>query len=479
MLDELVDAHLLHGADVLIVEYGINDALGGTTKLPFRTDKHLAQMMNMWLWRVWSLFHSSGRNPPPILFVYLWDANFYHPSTNTTSGHSRIPGYDINTEHLLRHGLGQTSWKAQQDVLRHYRNFGWSIGAINVGAVANQIAISENPGLLLDDKHHPNCDGMHLIAGMIRHFMYSDLAQCTISQQHAYNASTVQPMTFSPSNEYAANSSAFELAKLLLDKHVTVGSIMEWEPNVGSSSLTLGKDSEYFNVSHLEADYGTKSYPWRADRKQSFTLPPCESSPNTESQPEPVCFTLLEPQLKWLGIGYHIFSPQAAEDTNQRAVIEMTLNDEIILFSDDSRNQNRTFLEFDEVFIVRDWVRLADYVQQPTPPEYMLSFCYKVTDVSPKIPLEDIKDTGCPYVNATSIREVCHLWDEDNKFALSDSCPFAKLATPSEACYQWTDSELAKLEENSQSHGYEGGTVGLMPPQLNWIVGVIQDYDID
>ena len=480
MLDELVDAQLLHGADVLIVEYGINDALGGTTKLPFRTDQHLAQMMNVWLWRVWSLFHSFGRGPPPILFVYLWDADFYRPTTETNSSYGRIPGFEINKEHLLQQGIGQTSWKAQRHVLQHYRSFGWSIGAINVGAIVNKIAVAKNPGFLLDDKHHPNCDGMHLITGMIRHFMYSDLAQCTNSQQElGYNASSVHPMDIRPSDDHKTDSLASELVQMLLDTQVTVGSIMEWEPNVGSSSLTLGKDSEHFNASHIEPDVGTKSYPGRADRKQSFTLPPCESSNAEEGQPEPVHFTILEPSLKWLGIGYHIFSPQAVDDTSQQVAIEMTLNGEIILLTDDPLNQNRTRLEFDEVLLFKDWIRLGDYVQQPAPPEYTLNFCYRIIENyqhSLNIESEEMNWAKCPYENATSIQDVCDLWDEDNKFALSDSCPYAKLTTTSEACYQWADSELARLEGSNPSLAYTKDSANLTPPQLNWIVAVIRDY---
>lgn len=480
MLDELVDAQLLHGADILIVEYGINDALGGTTKLPFRTDQHLAQMMNVWLWRVWSLFHSSGREPPPILFVYLWDADFYRPTMNTDSNSGRIPGFEINKEHLLQQGIGQTSWKAQHHVLEHYRSFGWSIGAINVGAIANKMALSKNPGLLLDDKHHPNCDGMHLITGMIRHFMYSDLAQCSSSQQQSYNASSAHPMAFRPSDDRNTDTLASDLAQMLLDKQVTVGSIMEWEPNVGSSSLTLGKDSEHINASHVEPDVGTKSYPGRADRKQSFTLPLCGSSNTTREQSETVHFTLLEPSLRWLGIGYHIFAPQADTDATQRVVIEMTLNGKVILLTDDLRNQNRTNLEFDEVYIVKDWIRLADHVQQPAPPEYTLNFCYRIIDDyqhSLNIESEEMSWAYCPYENATNIQGVCNLWDEGNEFAPSDSCPYANLTTTSEACYQWAASELVRLEGNTPSLTYTEDSANLTPPQLNWIVGVIRDYD--
>lgn len=483
MLDELVDAKLLHGADIMIVEYGINDALGGTTKKPFRTNRHLAQMMNMWLWRVWSLFHDAGRNPPPILFVYLWDADFYRSATTGESADisnstSTIFGFEINKQQLLDRGVGQTSWRAQHIVLEHYRKLGWSIGAVNVGAVVDNKAVANDPGVLLDDKHHPNCIAMHAISAMIRNVLFEALTQCdpassTTSQmqQQAFDRDLFLPMTIASSANHSSSLTS-ELSNLLLEKQVKVGSIMEWEPNAGSSSLTLGKESEYFNLSHVEADFGTKSYPWRADRKQSFTLPLCAESGTIYQQP-PIQFTLLEPGLKWLGIGYHIFSQ--TDDGDHWTTIEMTINDNTIILSDDHAHNNRTVLEFDEVEIVKEWIRLRDYIQYPLLlPQCTLSFCYKSghsrTYLNMESQLIDL-DSNCPFESATSIEEVCDLWSKEN-VVLSASCPYALFEAVSDACLAWAGSELDRLEVALDENNIADQVTH--PPQLNWLVGVIQ-----
>jgi len=512
MLDELVDAaNLLHGADVLIVEYGINDALGGTTKQPRRTDEHLAQMMNFWLWRVWSLFRNeAGRDPPPILFVYLWDADVYRATTTIEDSSQLFPGYEINRDKLLhRKGLGQTSWMAQHAVLEYYRNLGWSIGAINVGAIVNATVVADNPGTLLDDKHHPNCEGMHVITAMIRHALYTDLTHCSATDdsrsKEQQRQRTMDPALFRPMNmesnnnkSRSQNSPSAKLLHTLLDKNVTVGSIMEWEPNVGSSSLVLGTDSEVFNASHVEEDVGTKSYPWRADRKQSFTLPLCPSVPGysdneaveamTSYQETPIHFTLLEPNLKWIGIGYRFIAQN--EDAEYFATIEMKINDEVFVLTDKDQGvygRNRTVLEFDQVEIVKDWFRIADFVQQPPPPKYSICFCYRIrktqSTFTSDIELHQKQLLGaCPFENATNIQEVCSIWNEMSSFDASRRCPYEQLQTVSKACFEWVDTELDRIQEQdfdseTRQRGEEtekNSSPIIHPPQLNWIVGVVK-----
>ncbi|CAB9510395.1 expressed unknown protein [Seminavis robusta] len=480
MLDELINTQntttrtsmaesaerMIHSADLLIVEYGINDALGGTTKLPRRTDQHLAQMLNLWLWRVYSLFRQqANRAPPPILFVYLWDANFY--KRNGTS-------FGIDSDHILQHGIGQSSWKAQKRVIEHYQSQGWNIGALNVGGtIQNHTAVAHKPGILLDDKHHPNCVAMHLITAMIRHAIYSDLAHCPSfdidNDSNKETAPMIRPMPSSNS------TTTEELLDTLLEDNIKIGSIMEWEPNVGSSTLRLGHDSDCFNVSEhdavVQADFGTKSYAWREDRKQSFTLPPCINE-------QPIHFTLLEPNLQWLGVGYHIFSNNMA--------IEMTING-VSLDLFDNGAQNHTILEFDYAKIVKDWIKISDFFSQqpPQPTVYSVSFCYKqwqektdTTASSDHHPMAITADVegDCPFAEATSMENVCELWNHDN-FDADASCPYEHLQTVTEACFQWWETKLDSLEKeisHQQGKPQEATTEDTVPPQLHWIVAVVR-----
>jgi hypothetical protein len=460
------DAKRIRGADLLIVEFGINDALGGSTKLPQRTNHHLAQMMNLWLWRVYQYF-GEHQDPPPILFVYLWDATFYY--LNPTS--LRL---EVNTDHLLRQGIGQTSWNAQKQVLEHYQSLGWSIGVANVGAVINSTSVAHDPGVILDDKHHPNCATMHLISAMIQHAIYVDLAHCPghrDDDDQTTAISQIRPKKLEPNattTTTTTSSAAAELLETLMDDNIKVGSIMQWEPNVGSTLLQLGWDSDFFNVSehgYVQADFGTKSYPWRADRKKSFTLPSC-------AEQQHVHFSVLEPQLQWIGIGYHIF-PDPGKDIV--IVIDMTINNMSIHLTDNDklRGRNRTILEFDVAGIVKEWIRVSDYVsQQPNAAmQYSLSFCYKQLfdgeSMDPTFALTE----ECPFGNAYSINVVCEIWEADN-FDAFQSCPYGHLHSVTEACFEWREAKLDELASLEAFGDLQETPQEFLPPQLNWVVGV-------
>jgi hypothetical protein len=476
MLDELVhiktqnnissaysnaNAKRIHGADLLIVEFGINDALGGSTKLPQRSDRHLAQMMNLWLWRVHQYF-GEHRDPPPILFVYLWDATFYH--LNATSLR-----FEVNTDNLLRQGIGQTSWNAQKQVLEHYQSLGWSIGVANVGAVINSTSVANDPGMLLDDKHHPNCATMNLITAMIRHAIYVDLAHCPVYRAEPTNSiPRIRPMKLESNTTTTTSSAAesAELLKTLMDDYTSVGSIMQWEPNIGSSLLRLGWDSDFFNVSehsNVQADFGTKSYPWRADRKKSFTLPSCAAQ-------QQVHFSVLEPQLDWIGIGYHIFP-----DPEKDIVIDMSINNVSIYLTDSDklRGRNQTILEFDVASIVKDWIRVSDYVsQQPHAAiRYSLSFCYRQL-FDGETTASTLELAGeCPFRNVTSVTVVCELWKLDN-FDASQACPYGHLQSVTAACFEWREAKLDALNAIEALGGLQETPKKFLPPQLNWVIGV-------
>jgi hypothetical protein len=406
VMDELINTS---NTDILIWEYGTNDALGGSTGYPARTHRELKEVLNLWLWRVAQLF--SPLTPPPILLLFLWDASF-HPFEEF-------------------HSIGQTAIRSQMQVIKHYRNQGWSIEALNVGGVVNATNLSKNFTLLLDDYHHPSCGGMKLISTMIRQALYSNLASCSSSIEKYTNERTQNDLT----PMYAQGNS--RLKKVLLANTV-VGSKMEWQPQMGASLLRIIQGS---NMT-IESSAGSKSVSWRKDRKFSWVLPIC---------PERIEFTIFEPELEYLGIGY---GGGILLSHGYQGKVEVIVNGVLI---------NASFTQDPDDILISDrkhffsiWIYMPTNL--PHHDEYSLSFCKKVSI-----------ESRCIFLDAASLDEVCTIWMKSKN---QSSCPqiYAKASSIGEACMTYYNSPEGLAL--AAKYGKWDGDWGKGDPQINWIIGV-------
>ena len=406
MLDELINAST---TDVLIWEYATNDALGGSTGMPARTPELLREMLNLWLWRVAQIFSEFGRPPPPLILVYLWDANF-------VVGNFRI--------------VGQSAFRWQIDVVEFYRQQGWSIEVVNVGGVVNSTLIAEDNSQLLDDAHHPCCAGMKLISAMIRQTLYSDMATCAVRAPPTKKKQTpLIPMPY---------QNRTHLLMSLLNTSAKIGSMMEWQPQAGSSSLRINNSANMSASVH--ASVGTKAVSWRADRKLSYTLPSC---------PVQLQFTLYEPKLDFVGIGYgggyyafHTYSGN----------VEVTING-VLLNSSSTDAGGGLGLESR---FVHKWVDLSREI--PPADTYAISFCKAVSP-----------ESRCVFENATSVAEACQIWSTSHNIS---SCPYAEAPDVLAACNEWSLSPEGQAIQ--KKYGSWVGDWGRGNPQINWIIGVTQ-----
>ena len=410
MLDELINPST---TDVLIWEYATNDALGGTTGHPYRTPEHCRAMLNLWFWRVARIFAEVGRPPPPLIMVYLWDANFEEQKTFKA--------------------VGQTAIQAQIEVIEFYRQQGWSIEVLNVGGVVNVEQLARGFFQLLDDAHHPNCLGMKLISAMIRQTLYSDLATC----------GDASLLTTKPSKHLLTpmlNTNQSILLNFLLAGNTRIGSVMEWTPQQGTSSLRIDHDAKV--SSSVQATAGSKAAATRGDRKLSYTLPPC---------PTRLEFTLFEPTLEYIGAGYgggdYFSNPYNGQ-------VEMVVNGIQI----NSTSTVMDGLDFDLLKFMSLWLHVPTNI--PPADQYTVSFCKKATP-----------EAECIFKNATTVEEVCPIW-----YALKNtsSCPLEYAGAPdvTTACINYFFSPEGR--EMEKKYGSWVGAWGKGDPQINWLVGVMQ-----
>ena len=406
-MDQVLDAK---HCDVLVWEFATNDALGGSTGHPKRSAPILSQMLDLWLWRVHKHFSAAGRQPPPIVLLYLWDA----PSALGE--------------------LGQSAFLAQSTVAKHYRRAGLSISVVNVGG-----ALSD--GTLLDDGHHPGCVGVHLISAMIRHVLYSDIVNCPNKLRASLSAKkeieNLRPMT---SLSGTGNRTSAVLNALLGEG--TIGSLMEWTPQAGKSRLTLVSEEAV-----TETLGGAKESIFRNDRKRSYAIFRC---------PEKANFTLLEPTLEWLGLGIgggyyatHGYRGKVkvyinGESANTTLPYLLEIDDEVSMTGKVTAN------------FVTHWIHVPDVTINAD--EYNVQVCYAASELS-----------RCPFYNASSVDEACHIWLSKQNDSNVD-CYFRNVNDVSDACRTWYNSpEGVALQE---MHGWYVGAWGKGHPQLNWIIGV-------
>jgi hypothetical protein len=333
LLDELLDPN---ATDVIFWEFALNDGspLDHQRKLDF------------WLTRVKSFFAQAGKPPPPIVLIFLWE--WYARQRLIKVGEDGT--VDMNP-------MAFTG-----DLIDKHRANGWDISAINVGASVNRTAVTSNVKLMFDDTHHPSCEGVKLIADMLAHVLYSNLAlPCALNSalQCSVDAAQQRPQPmFNPHQGLPGEDIPKEcelLWKDLFYEDTVIGSISAVVPRLG-------------NVSNLRAEKLDHIWSWptmvtgeidpgRQDRKLVLILPLCNENRNFN-------VTLLEPELKWLGL-----SPEQST----KAGLLLTINNVPIQLS--------SFLPSCKLDSLNEWVLIKSQVQKAT--KYTISLCKKATDNVP------------------------------------------------------------------------------------------------
>lgn len=320
--------------DILIWEFAINDGQKASAQL---------RMLEFWLRRVHALYHSHNLPPPPILVLYLWEEN---------------AGMGPNSK-LEKQGILTTAWHAQKTLVHKYSAEGWNLQVVNLGAtITSRAYLANNRHVLFDDKHHPSCSGVYTIARMIQHAIYSNIASCSRA-----DASPLDPSTAPRPPLLVPSEPAKEIQELLFrDPEVRMASHTHWFPSTGSSALAMSEEDK--SVAHhnatLEDLFAGRSAPNRADRKNSYVVPPCHK--------RGLEFTLLEPDLKWIGI-----ARRGKEDDFEAKINNVTI--------DFKENQKKTEGAVQGMFwdvswrAIHTWFRLADY--PPSSNYTTISFCQK------------------------------------------------------------------------------------------------------
>lgn len=342
VLDQLIDPRQ---ADVLIWEGCIND---------LRTTKQL--LFELWLARVDSLYSSVGKDRPPILFLCLWPARKVDRPTS---------------QKILHQGLG-TPMIAASNYVDYYRNQqNWNIHAVSVGSVINNTAVAHDTHLLFDDNHHPNCLGVQLIADMIEHAIYSDMASCdadTIEISGYPNKQiTVENLFVNPIMNNSQSKTMLENIKerwirdlwdMFLRKDVRAGSVSPWEPK--AKNMTGFRLENREQVMHYPANFNHIIEPGRTDRKMDYILPLCSVGSSLE-------YVLSEPNLEWLGFGMR--TPQAADVTINGRSVTLYRNNKIL-------NNNL------HVHNMQSWIHISSR-GIPLSKVYTVSVCQKDKESDP------------------------------------------------------------------------------------------------
>lgn len=410
-MDEILDTET---TDVVIWEFAINDALGGLTGKAKRTEKNLREMMDLWLWRLVQHFETAGRRVPSIVLLYLWDSNSIKDGS-----------------------VQQSAYEAQKAVVDYYQRSGLHISVVNVGGAVNGTDVAQSKTNLLDDYHHPNCDASHLIANMLRHALYHDICPC-LNQQSSRDDKRNQIMqSLMPFTSIAGNQGQAILGSMLGKGQI--GSLMQWKPQNGTSTLTIGNESN----TETEAMHGSKTSATRSDRKVSYKLEVC---------PKTTRILLREPYLEWLGLGVcggnakrHTFGGQ----------IQVSIN------GNTASLVNATYsLEMDTIPLVNYWFRVADIVSKA--PQYEIEVCNLAG-----------KESRCPFHDVATVTEGCQMWANVTGKNI-DKCFFGKARNVRSACDAWYKSKEGQAKQ--RKYGWWRGVGKASLPQLNWIVGIKAEH---
>lgn len=285
--------------DLLIWEFAVNDhhnsgADWGNGANP-QTHR---QKLDFWFRSVHRIYRhnsSSSGPPPPILLLYLWEY-----------GVGLRPGMHL---HSTQKGLQSSVFTDSWSLIQQYRDLGWNIQVVNVGASIDRQKFVSNPKLLLDDLHHPSCGGGRIIANMLQHAIYSNIASCNMTsallddirnKEHQSSVlPSLPPLPVNPTTE---------LGERLVQDHnnnnMRISSWTNWLPNTGTSSLRMGHNSTIVLEPMVQNINPAAVLETRSDRKNSYIIPLCDDDDDdaTGGRPGPLTFHLLEPNLRWLGL---------------------------------------------------------------------------------------------------------------------------------------------------------------------------------
>eukprot|EP00797_Seminavis_robusta_P027713 Sro522_g159610.1 n/a (517) ;mRNA; r:42080-43630 len=344
VLDRLVDPET---TDVIIWEHSLYDFKG--------SDQHDREM-DFWLSRLEALFRTANRPPPPILLLHLWDelVALDNPSNTHIIG-------DRNVEPVI------DNYREQK---------GWNIQVTNVGATVVQAAHKQAFGQLVDRNYHSTCRGSELIADMLAHTFYQDMASCnqTVLASNLMSLRTDEESAAKHGQTYTLTSNTFNytrnttlpLTELLLRKDIRTVSLNHWKPNLGVSSTHLNIPNMAESTHLLEfvpvmntptsKELQTAKVQWAIQKvyeRLSYRLPLCANF-------DFVNLTIAEPTLEWLGLAY------------KGGRIDAFMNGEPLSLVHDGRALSGG-LEG-----IRDWIHVG-HLLSPAP-SYNVSFCSRKVD---------------------------------------------------------------------------------------------------
>ncbi|CAB9518414.1 expressed unknown protein [Seminavis robusta] len=332
-LDSKVDPA---NVDVLVYEFFINDN--------WNADHADVIKLEMWLIRVKAFFERKGQKVPPIMLLFLWEENI---------------GMEHMKNKVLKHGLDKPlfgAWKA----IERYKKQGWNIQALSVGSTFEKMfAIASNPGLIVDDQHHPNCFSVHHIADMIRHAIYTDMATCKELPLRDARQPIVEHRSAWRDNllsEFDAEPDTKNILDFLLREDIKVASLTPWQPPiVGSTDLSIGNVEELkgYQIAQTSPQVD-EPFPSREDRRRGFPIPACSTHQGG------VTFVLKEPNLEWLGVNLH----PIGEGVDIEAV-EWTVN---------GHTMGLVTRKLLPMKFVTNWIRVSESLPTRTK-EYKVKFC--------------------------------------------------------------------------------------------------------
>ena len=236
-------------------------------------------------------FNIVNKSPPPIIINYLW-------------------GYQIRGQlKKIRsdNGLSKESLSYSAQIIDSYRALGWDIAVNNVGRVVNSTLLAKNIPLILDDGHHPSCGGVELISDMLQYTLYSNVADTCTKEDF--------PKTFSIHNDTQSivppartvigsiNKEYLPSWTDLFQINTRPGSLSPWLPAAVNHSTNLHVAGYPESFDKFEIAGLGRSKKERGDRKNAYRVP-MHGCLN---------FTLLEPELKWLGMSIQPTKPSTVD----------------------------------------------------------------------------------------------------------------------------------------------------------------------
>ena len=163
----------------------------------------------------------------------------------------------------------------------------------------------------------------------------------------------LQPFTRTLPRESSIDNEEDALLSALLGNS-DIGSLKQWKPQDGTSRLHISNNES----SGIAIETLYKTAKTRVDRKVSYRLPIC---------PQKVSFTLLEPSMAWIGLGFH-------EGTGG---VQVFINGALV--NTTSTNKIRVKMDYEErngkigSMIVQQWIGIGRNVHKAN--KYQLQVC--------------------------------------------------------------------------------------------------------